>query len=443
MLGSVTVSTAKEISQKVTHARAAAEAWKDLGAVKRSKLLRPLYDLSLKRKDEIALLVTREIGKPITESRSDLDWDKGYFGDFLTNGPKYVEDEIVYREGGKTHRIVYEPLGVAAIIVPWNFPFANFLWGVVPNLIAGNTVVFKHSEECPLVGKLIDEMLSSLYLPEGVFSQVYGDGKVGETLINQDIDLIWFTGSTAVGRRLYEIAGKKFIKSVMELGGSNPAVIFEDVDIDAIMDQLYTGRFMNCGQVCDATKRLVVHTSIYNAITEKLQERLEAVKIGDPEDETTHLGSLVAKRQLELLEGQVADAVARGARVVTGGRRPEGLRGAYYSPTILTNVTRQMRAWKEEVFGPVLPIVSFASEKEAIALANDTPYGLGAQVFSRDVDRALRVASKINAGCVDINEGNHWQPCTPFGGYKGSGKGREHGKHGFQELCQIKVIALG
>lgn len=443
VLGSVMISTAKDIAEKVAKARAAVDQWKNLGAVKRSEILQPLYDLFLKRKEEIALLVTHEIGKPITESRSDLDWDKEYFQDFLTNGPKYLADEIVYRKGDKVHRVVYEPMGIAAVIVPWNYPFANFLWGAIPNLIAGNTVVFKHSEECPLVGKLIDEMMDSMHLPEGVFSQVYGDGKVGELLVNGDIDLIWLTGSTAVGKKLYEIAGKKFIKSVMEMGGSNPAIVFEDVDIGKITGQLYSGRFSNCGQVCDATKRLIVHESLYSTVVAQLKKRLEMVKIGDPEDEKTELGSLVAKRQLELLEAQVADAVARGARVITGGRRPAGLRGAYYVPTILTNVKRNMRVWREEVFGPVLPVVSFQTEKEATNLANDTPYGLGAQVFSKDVDRAIRVANKIDAGCVDINEGNHWQPCTLFGGYKGSGKGREHGKHGFQELCQIKVIATG
>ncbi len=443
VLGAVDVSTEKEIKEKVARARAATAEWKALGVTKRIALLRPLYDEFLKRKEEIAISVTREIGKPITESRGDLDWDKDYFHDFLTNGAAYLEDELPYHKGGKTHRIIYEPLGVAAIIVPWNYPFANFLWGVIPNLIAGNTVVFKHSEECPLMGKLIDKMVSSLHLQAGVFSQVYGDGKVGELLVNSDIDLIWFTGSTAVGKKLYEIAGKKFIKGVMEMGGSNPAVIFGDVDVEKIIGQLYSGRFSNCGQVCDAMKRLIVHESLFDTVVENLKTRLASVKIGDPEDAATQLGSLVAKRQLDLLEAQVADAVARGAKVVAGGRRPAGLRGAYYMPTILTNVTREMRVWKEEVFGPVLPVFPFHTEKEAIELANDTPYGLGAQVFSKDVDRAIRVAGKINAGCVDINEGNHWQPCTPFGGYKGSGKGREHGKHGFQELCQIKVIALG
>ncbi len=442
VLGSVYISSVKEIARKVAKARAARSRWKNLGVDKRIAMLRPLYDEFIKRKEEIALLVTREIGKPITEAKSDLDWDDGYFQDFLNHGATYLEDEIPYQNNGKIHRIVYEPLGVAAVIVPWNYPFGNFLWGVIPNLIAGNTAIFKHSEECPLMGKLIDEMMNFLHLPEGVFSQVYGGGDIGELLVNSDIDLIWFTGSTAVGKKLYEIAGKKFIKGVMELGGSNPAVVFEDVDVDALVGTLYTGRFMNCGQVCDATKRLIVHKSIHGDLVKKLEERLVIVKIGDPEDVATQLGSLVAKRQLELLEAQVADAVTKGAWVVVGGKRPEHLKGAYYMPTILTNVKRTMRVWKEEVFGPVLPIVSFQTEEEAITLANDTLYGLGAQVFSKELDRAVRVANQINAGCVDINEGNHWQPCTPFGGYKGSGKGREHGKHGFQELCQIKVIAI-
>lgn len=442
VLGSVSISTLKELKEKLQKARVATVGWKALGVKKRIELLQPLYQQFLKRKKEIALLVTREIGKPITEAKSDLDWDGGYFQDFLEQGPKYLESETSYQKDKKVHKLIYEPLGVSAVIVPWNYPFGNFLWGVVPNLIAGNTVVFKHSEECPLMGKLIDEMMLTLHLPQGVFSQVYGGGEVGEQLVKGDIDLIWFTGSTGVGKKLYEIAGKNFIKGVMELGGSNPAIVFDDVDIDAIIATLYTGRFMNCGQVCDATKRLIVHQSIYGGLMKKLEERLANVRIGDPEDEATQLGSLVAKRQLDLLEAQVADAVARGAKVIIGGRRPVGLQGAYYLPTVLTNVTREMRVWKEEVFGPVLPVVTFQTEEEAVTLANDTPYGLGAQVFSKDVDRAIRVAKKINAGCVDINEGNHWQPSTPFGGFKESGKGREHGKHGFQELCQIKVIAI-
>lgn len=390
------------------------------------------------------MLTTREIGKAISDSLADLDWDLGYFKDFLKDGKKYLKDEITHQEKGTTHKIVYEPWGTTASIAPWNYPFANFLWGVIPTLIAGNTVVFKHSEECSLVGKICEEMMVKLELPKGVFAEIYGGGKVGELLVKQDVDFIWFTGSSAVGKKLYKIAGKKFIKAILELGGSNPTVILEDVKVNQdLVDDLYVARFANNGQVCDALKRLIVHQSLFDEVVEKLKKRLEKVVVGDPEDKKTELGSLVAKRQLELLEAQVEDAVRNGAKVVIGGERPPKLRGAYYLPTILTNIKRNMRVWREEVFGPVLPVISFKTEEEAIELANDTTYGLGAKVYSKDKKRALRVASRMDAGCIDINKGNHWLACNPFGGYKESGMGREHGRYGYQELCQVKVVAVG
>lgn len=295
LLGSVEITPPQKVKQLVTKAQSKAIFWKELGVKKRTDMIRPLYKELIKKKKDMAFLTTKEIGKPLTESLSDLDWDEEYLKDFLNNGEKYLGDEITHKEDGIIHKIVYEPLGVAAVIVPWNFPFANFLWGVIPNLIAGNTVVFKHSEECPLVGKLIEEMMSSLELPEGVFSEIYGDGKVGELLVNQDIDLIWFTGSTAVGKKLYKIAGRKFIKGLMELGGSNPAIVFEDADVDAIINQIYNGRFMNCGQVCDAIKRLIVHKANFNETIYKLKKRLNKVIIGDPENKNTEIGSLVAR----------------------------------------------------------------------------------------------------------------------------------------------------
>jgi len=442
-VGSVEVSSSDEIKRKVDLANKAKTAWKELGVEERTELLRPLYQEFQKREKEIALLTTREIGKPISEALADLEWDKVYFKAFFGDGKRYLKDEITHKEKGSVHKIIYEPRGAAAVIVPWNFPFANFLWGVIPNLIAGNTVIFKHSEECPLTGKLCEEMMGQLDLPRGVFSEVYGDGKIGELLVGQDIDFIWFTGSSEVGKKLYKIAGKKFVKSVLEMGGSNPAVVFDDVEIsNKLIDRLYTGRFLNNGQVCDSIKRLIVHQSSFNELVEKMRKRVEEVVIGDPEDKKTQIGSLVARRQLELLESQIGDAIKKGAKVVIGGKRPKGLKGAYYLPTLLINVKRNMRVWREEVFGPALPIISFKTEKEAIELANDTVYGLGAQVYSKDKERGLRVASRIDAGCIDINEGNHWLPRNPFGGYKESGIGREHGRHGFQELCQIKVVAI-
>ena len=441
VLGSVNISSPQEIKQKVVVANKAKTLWKELGVSKRIKMLQPLYDEFVKRKKDIALLTTREIGNPINDVLADLAWDQSYFKWFLDNGEKYLADEITFKDSKQTHKIIYDPIGLAAVIVPWNFPWSNFLWGVIPNLIAGNTVVFKHSEECSLSGKLFEEMVKKINLPQGVFSEVYGAGDVGEYLVHQDIDLIWFTGSSKIGKRLYEIAGKKFVKAVLEMGGSNPAIIFEDVDINEIIDKIYIKRFMNCGQVCDALKRLIVHKSLFNQVVNKLKKMAESKIIGDPENTKTQMGPLVAKRQLELLESQIADALKKGAKVITGGKKPKNLEGAYYLPTILTHIKKDMRVWTEEVFGPVLVVVPFNSEEEAIKLANDTSYGLGAQIYTKNKNLTQRVAAKIEAGAIDVNLSSHWLACNPFGGYKDSGMGREHGAYGFRELCQIKVIA--
>jgi len=313
--------------------------------------------------------------------------------------------------------------------------------GVIPNLLAGNTVVFKISEECPLVGKLIEDTMLSHNLPEGVFSEVYGDGEVGLKLVQEDIDLIWFTGSTKVGQQLFKLAGEKFIKAILELGGSNPCIVFEDVDIEKIVDKIYAKRFKLCGQTCDALKRLIVHESIADKLIEALKQKIQSQKVGDPENPETDMGSLVAKRQLDLLKSQIKDAIDKGAKVVIGGNSPEGVNGAFYLPTLLTNITKNMKVWNEEVFGPALPVITFRTEEEAISLANDTIYGLGSIVFTKDSGRAERIASKINSGTVEINDTLHWLSCNPFGGYKKSGMGREHGVVGFRELCQIKVIS--
>jgi len=213
------------------------------------------------------------------------------------------------------------------------------------------------------------------------------------------------------------------------------------VDADQFIDKIYAKRFRNCGQSCDALKRLLIHESIFDDIVNKLKRKIEEKIVGDPENPDTETGSLVAERQLKLLEEQVNDAVKKGAKIITGGRKPDNLKGAYYMPTILTNISKNMRVWNEEVFGPVLIVHKFKTEDEAVELANDTKYGLGSLVFTNDKKRAHRVASRLETGTVEINSAIHWFTCNPFGGYKESGMGREHGKHGFHELCQIKVIS--
>lgn len=442
IIGEVNISSEKEIIEKVALAHATKKHWKSLGVNKRIEILRPLLNMFKAQADEIALLTTKEMGKTISESKEDLNFTFDYFQEFLDNGAKYIADEITFQDDQTTHKIVYEPRGVVACIVPWNFPFSNFLWGVIPNLIVGNTVVFKHSEECPLIGKLIENtMLKLKDLPIGVFSEVYGKGDVGAFLANQDVDMIWFTGSSATGKKLFDIAGKKQIKAILEMGGSNPTILFDDVAVDDLIPKIYNERFFNCGQVCTATKRLIVHRKIYNTVVVKLAEYIKQVKMGDPLDQSTQLGPLAAMRQLELLESQVNDSAKAGAKIYIGGTRKKDTSGAYFYPTILTEVNPQMRVWREEIFGPVLPIIPFDTTEEAIHLANDTIYGLGGNVYSANLNRAREVAHEIEAGSINVNEGNHWKPCNPFGGYKASGMGYEHGRHGFQELCRIKVIA--
>ncbi|MEO8965839.1 MAG: aldehyde dehydrogenase family protein [Gammaproteobacteria bacterium] len=444
IVGEVHASHSSEITEKIKRARAASAAWKAIGVKERIKILQPLEALFKKKQNEIALLTTHEIGKPISESLDDFYGDFIYLNDFFTNGEKYIADEMVFENENAIHRIVYEPRGVVASIAPWNYPFGNFIWSVIPNLIVGNTVVFKHSEECPIVAKLLEEALLSLKnLPEGVFSAIYGNAEEGALLTSQPVDMIWFTGSSSVGREIAAIAGSKQIKAVLEMGGSNPAIILEGENIDNVTERLYKGRFTNCGQVCDAIKRVLVHHTLFEETVEKLSQRIEKIIIGDPTDKETELGPLVSVRQLKVLESQVDEAIEKGATLVTGGKYLQKFSGFYYSPTILTNVKKNMRIWQEEIFGPVLPILSFENDEEAIQLANDSPYGLGAVIFSKDIERARDIASKLEAGCIDINNGSHWQPGTPFGGYKASGMGREHGRHGFQEICQLKVIAEG
>ncbi len=443
VIADVETSSESEIKQKVALAQNAKLQWKETSITKRIEIIKEVLSEFEKHSEEISLLVTKEVGKPISEGRGEVSDAFGKINYFLKNVEKSLADEITFEDNSSIHRITYEPMGVTAVITPWNYPFGMAIWGIIPNLLVGNTVVFKTSEECPLMGKLIEEIIASKNLPEGVFSTIHGAGDVGETLARSNIDLIWFTGSSHVGKLLYKIAAEKFIKVIFELGGSNPGIVFEDANIPEIVPHLLSERFDNCGQSCDALKRLIVHESIFSKLVDALKKEVENKIIGDPQNPKTQIGSLVAKRQVDLLDAQVQDAISKGAKAITGGSKPKDLSGAYYLPTLLTNITKDMRVWKEEGFAPALPIISFKTEEEAITLANDTVYGLGAKVFSSNMDRAKRVASRIQAGTVEINGVSRWTSCNnPFGGYKISGMGREHGIMGFRELCQVKVITM-
>lgn len=440
VVGEVEISTEREVHEKVKQAQAARRAWKELGVEGRIRLMEPIRDEFRVRGEEIAHLISVETGKVLEESRREVSRYTDELTWFLENAPKALAPEVTLEDDESKHYVTFEPTGVAASIAPWNFPFGMAIWGIFPNLIIGNPVVFKTSEESPLVGKLMEEIILNHDLPEGVFAEVYGAGDVGKILTESDVDLIWFTGSTRTGKGLYKTAAEKFIKVVLEMGGSSPCVVFEDADIPTVTPVIFAGRFQHCGQVCSALKRLIVHESVADKLIKELSEMVEAQKVGDPLDPETTRGSLVAKRQLDLLEAQYQDALDEGARVVAQSKLNKNLKGAFFPPTLLTNITPDMRVWHEEVFGPIFPVVTFKTEDEAIALANDTNYGLTARVVTADTERAERVAGKIDAGTVSLNAENRFLACDPFGGYKNSGMGRERGLRGLQELCQVKVI---
>lgn len=443
ILGEVNISNHKEIDNKVLKAKLAQQSWASMNLDDRINLLENLYKEFEKKRKDIRDIITKEIGKPSTlVDLTDIDNGLKYMRGYLDFAKEWLKAEITFENEDQIHYLFFEPKGVAGISIPWNYPFLLFIWSVVQNLIVGNTVVVKHSPECILTGKLLEEIVNSVNLPDGVFSQVYGGSDIGEYLINSNIDLIWFTGSSAVGKHIYQVAAKKFIPSILELGGSAPGLVFKDVDLDKVVKSIYYNRFSNSGQSCDALKRLIVHEDIFDELIEKLKSFILTKKVGDPENKNTDLGPLVAERQLLTLEDQVSDAIEKGAKVIIGAKRSANLKGAYYDPTLLINIDFNMKVWREEVFGPVLPIVKFKNDSEAVSLANNTKYGLGGYVYTKDKEKALCISKLLKTGNISVNDTSYSIFQDPFGGYKESGLSREHGKLGLRELCNAKVIAL-
>lgn len=445
VVGEVDISTEKEVKQAVKKARDAFGLWRDLSIRDRVEFIRKYKQALIDHKDEMANLITLEMGKPLSQSLEDIDFELGFVDYYINKAEENLADEVVLDKGNEHYRVVFEPFGVCVCIAPWNYPLSMFNSGVIPALIAGNTVVFKPSEYTTLSQKLAWDLLNQTGLPEGVLEIVYGAGDVGEVLTDQQVDLIWFTGSARVGQLIYEKAGKKFIKAICELGGSSAGIIFADADLKLTLEEVYWARFLNCGQICSAIKRLFVEKSVFEEVVKKYVERSKEVKIGNPLEEGVHFGPLVNKKQLELLKSQVEDAISKGAKVKAGGKVPEGNSlkdGNYFKPTILTNINFDMKVMSEEVFGPVLPIMPFTTEEEAIGMANKTEYGLSAEVYTKDLEKGERIAKRLQSGAVAINTDGLYKPMCPIGGYKKSGIGREYGKIGMQEFAQVKLIAV-
>lgn len=439
ILGEVEPTNLAQVEEIVESSKVAFENWGYLTLNERVLYIGKLYNVIKGKKKEFAKLITNEMGMPISESLADIDSGLEHIKWYIDNAQNIIGEKITYEDDQEIDKIIFEPKGVVAVIIAWNFPFSSFVWQAVPNLIVGNTVVIKHSENVPLCSKYIFELVTQV-LPQNVYNVVYGDGKVGEHLVKQNIDMICFTGSTATGQKLYKIAGEKFIPVVLECGGSAPGIVFDDADIDTILESIYINKFDNTGQICDGLKRLLVQEDKFEEVCDKLKQYLENKKIGDPLDEDTELGPLVSISQLEKIESQVEDAIEKGASVLCGGKRFHLNNGNYYLPTILVNITSDMRVYKEEVFGPVIPIIKFKTLEEALSIANDTEYGLGGYVYTTDMKKYDAVVRNLKTGMIALNNLYYLRPCNPFGGYKKSGIGKNNSEYGLRQLCNIKVV---
>jgi succinate-semialdehyde dehydrogenase/glutarate-semialdehyde dehydrogenase len=443
LLGEVETTSIDDLPDIVNAAHRAQNMWRAIGLNARIEHVRTLHDHLFSYKKELAQKQSIEMGMPMALSLDIVDSGLADMIWNCDNAQECLKTEILYEDDTEITEQIHEPYGVVACIAAWNFPFGNFVASLCQAILTGNTAIMKYSEEVPLFSKYFEGLIDASNFPQNIVQFIYGDGKIGSALADQNIDFLTFTGSTATGQKLYEKAASKMIPIALELGGSSPGIVFEDCIIDDdLIDNLFWKRFLNSAQFCDGLKRLFIHESLFDEIVKKLSAYTQTKKIGDPSDPQTDLGPLVAERQVLKLEEQIEDARQKGAKIHCGGQRPADLQGAFYEPTILTNITKDMRVWGEEVFGPALPIMTFSSYEEAIFLANETDYGLSASIFTTDQNLARKAMIDLKAGSIDHNRATYFRSQNPFGGYKKSGIGRQQGKAGFHDVTQIKVIAI-
>lgn len=405
---------------------------------KRIELIHFLADTLRKNKKNLAEIATKEMGKPIKESLAEIEkcaWVMEFYGD---NGSIFLTDEAINTDARKSI-ITFEPIGTIGSIMPWNFPYWQALRFAAPSLIAGNTVILKPASPTIQCGIEIEEVFRKAGFDDGVFQTIVGNSSVAEYLIDSKINAVTFTGSTLAGSKVAQRSTAQLKKCVLELGGSDPFIVCDDADVEKATNGAIKGRFINCGQSCIASKRFYVVKNVAKEFIEKFVQKAEKLRVGDPMSEDTDLGPLVNKGGLERIEELVDDAVKKGAKVLTGGKRLEG-KGYFYSPTILDNITPDMRISREETFGPVAPITIVESEKEAIVLANDSEFGLGASIWTQDLIKAEKLSKEVESGIVTVNNVVISDPRIPFGGIKHSGFGRELSRYGMLEFVNIKSI---
>jgi betaine-aldehyde dehydrogenase len=438
---------ADDVDRAVLAARAAFDGgpWRRTPAAERGALLRRVADLLVRDKEQIARTETLDTGKTLVESRIDVDDVTAvfrYYADLAGKDAGRIVDT------GQPHvlsRVVAEPVGVCVLITPWNYPLLQLSWKVAPAIAAGNTIVIKPSEVTPLTSVLLVRLLEEAGAPRGVVNILLGDGRsVGAPLTEHPaVDMVSFTGGLATGQAIIRASAATVKRVAVELGGKNPNIVFADTDFETAVDYALTAVFLHSGQVCSAGARLIVEDSVHDDLVAEVARRAERIRLGDGLDEGSESGPLVSAAHRAKIEDFVASAQAEGARLVAGGRRPEEpelQKGFFYRPTVFTDVRRDMRVIREETFGPILTVERFSTEEEAIALGNDTEYGLAGAVWTSDMGRAERVATALRHGTVWINDYHPYVPAAEWGGFKRSGNGRELGPTGLAEYQELKHV---
>jgi acyl-CoA reductase-like NAD-dependent aldehyde dehydrogenase len=447
LLRELDCASGEDVGAAVACARAAQSAWFEIGLRRRIAILKRFQGLVHEQKAKLAELISRETGKPYVEALTTeiaVVLDSARF--YVENSHALLRDEPVQHGNlamkTKAGRIVREPYGVIGIISPWNYPFSIPATESIAALAAGNTVVLKPSEFTSLVALELANLLRRAGVPEEVFQVVVGDGSTGAALVNSEIDKLVFTGSVATGKRIAQTAAERLLPLVLELGGKDPMLVVEDADIEVASSGAIWGAFVNAGQTCLSVERCYVHREIYGPFLEACVRKAKQLRVGKGSDPQTDVGPMIHERQLRIVEQHVEEAIAKGARVLVGGKRLTELGRNFYTPTIVADVTHDMRIMREETFGPVLPIMPFSNEDEAIRLANDSEYGLSASVWTRNRARGEGLARRLDAGTVLVND---VVSCfgiseAPHGGTKSSGLGRTHGRFGLEEMVRKKYV---
>jgi succinate-semialdehyde dehydrogenase / glutarate-semialdehyde dehydrogenase len=431
-----------EVRRAINAAQQAFGSWREATAKHRSEVLRRWFELTIQHREDLATLITLEEGKPLAEARSEIDYAASFLRWFGEEAMRVRGDVIPGLKPSQRILALREPIGVCAAITPWNFPAAMITRKAGPALAAGCTMVVKPASQTPMTALALAELAQRAGVPPGVFNVVTGNDTRaigGELTTNPLVRKITFTGSTEVGRMLLAQAAQTVKKCSMELGGNAPFIVFDDADLDAAADGIVAAKFRNTGQACISANRILVQSPIYDALAERVAERVARLRVGNGLDREVELGPLIDDGALAKVQEHVDDALAKGARLLRGGQR-HALGGTYYEPTVLTDVTLAMLIAHEETFGPVVPLLRFESDDDAIEMANDSEYGLAAYLFSRDASRIWRNAARIEAGMVGINCGLISNEVAPFGGVKQSGLGREGSHLGIDEFLEVKYL---